>query len=106
MSFKDAANEDLASFLNLDEFGEEIEVNNKTIIAVFDEDLSKRRPKALSDQNPEGLFITEKTLYARIENIERPAEGEVLRVNKRMYLVKEVSEAAGLLEITLEVNES
>lgn len=77
-SFKDLIAKDLATFLNIDEFAEEHEVEGNTITAVLDEETFNESKKG----EDIGLAAFDLVLFAQAEDLpEQRASGESLNVD-------------------------
>lgn len=99
-AFKDAVSKDIKSvFINLDEFADEHYLNGQLVRCVVDEDLTTSAP-----DNLVGVFLNAITIYIAKEDLEvQPVEGALLYLDEKMYLVKKVSDEAGVLVIVAEV---
>ncbi|BFH15919.1 hypothetical protein WJ0W_003279 [Paenibacillus melissococcoides] len=115
--FKDAVAHDIASvFLNFDEFGEYRSIGGQKILIVEDRDLISERPGLSSaigkNVTAEGVYLSVVTFFVRMDDLGYvPVEGQDMRygeVGKREYpyFVTNVSEAMGILEVTIEANRS
>lgn len=98
-NFKEMVSNDLCmTFLNLEEFGEEHQVEGKTIPAVLDENALKQR------QGGQEFGVAESSLqlYAAVEDLpaRRPA-GEGINVDGREYIINDWSEDMGIATIAL-----
>ncbi len=114
MSLREQLGRDLAVFLNLEEFGEELVVTLDghapvTVTAVrTDEDTAQRT------QGPpqiEGVFTRHTTLHLRADDLAaRPVESQRLALGSgaslEYWFVTRVDVAEGLLEIALERQET
>lgn len=103
-AFRDQLAADLATFLNLDEFGEALVIDGVTVTAVRDDDLTIERTQG--PPQVEGVFASRTILHLRSTAITRPVEGQRMALGtgaalERWY-VTQVSEAEGILEVTLE----
>ncbi|WP_198468991.1 hypothetical protein [Acetomicrobium sp. S15 = DSM 107314] len=94
------------ALLNL--FGEAIEVEGKEILAVLDEDLYKERAgRRNSIDYAEGVWHAGTVLICKLEDLGfRPEYGDRLIVDGHDWTVAECLQGEGLLEVTLEANES
>jgi hypothetical protein len=88
-------------------FGDLLFVADKEILAVLDEDLyQKRKPRKQADY-AEGIWTAGVMLICREADLGfRPKTGSLLTVSGKEWIVSEVSQGEGLLEITLEANEA
>ncbi len=103
---KDLITKDLGIFLNPEEFGQLHDVNGRQVLIVFDADILKERA-SYRDVPTDGVFTGQVVVFIKSTDLpSMPATGSVLRLDGKMYLVNEVSESMGILEITLEANET
>lgn len=107
MSFKDVLAADIANvFLNIDEFAEVHNINGETVPAIVDTDVLKQRSNRQS-QNFDGIYKGEVVVFvATTSLVKRPVHGQPLRLDGRLYVVSACAESNGMLEITLEANDS
>lgn len=115
MNFKElVAQDNVTVFINFDEFGEMRSIDGEELCIVEDKDLINERPRVHSssgqDMFAEGVFRSIITFFVRLEDLGyMPEEGQDMRygeVGKREYpyFVTNVSEAMGILEVTIEAN--
>lgn len=112
--FKDAVAQEISVFLNFDEFGEYRLIDGQEVLIVEDRDLINERPRLASSAGnlmaAEGVYLSIITFFVRQDDLGYvPEEGQEMRfgeVGKRgyPYLVTSVSEAMGILEVTIEAN--
>lgn len=97
---------DLASFFNLDEFAELHDIDGMQIPAIVDGDVLKVRSNYKSERY-DGVYAAELAVYVRAADLpSRPVYGQQVRLDGKLYLVVESTEAEGILEIVLGANES
>lgn len=90
---------DLAVFLDPEDFGEVVVIDGVAVTAVRDDDLTIRRT-----QGPpplEGVYGERTVLFVRSAALTRPVEGQRVEVAGQRWYVERVSEAEGMLELTL-----
>lgn len=108
MSLRDQLLLDRAVFLDPLEFGEALVVDGVTVTAVRDDDLTIRRTQG--PPQIEGVFTSRTILHLASGQIPRPVEGQQLALGtgalRRLWYVRQVSEAEGMLEVTLERQET
>lgn len=109
-AFKDAVAADIKrTFINPLEFAEWHDVNGTEVLCVVDSDIMDERKSQGSgnfDYAP-GVFTAQKKLYIDAIDVARPpVEGELFRLDGERYLVDEVVINDGVLEITIEANET
>jgi len=104
VALRDQLQRDRAVFLNLEEFGEAVVVDGVTVMAVRDDDLTIERTKG--PRQAEGVFAERTVLHLASGLIPRPVEGQRLNVDGRHWYVQQVSEAEGMLDLTLELQDT
>ena len=95
---------DLAVFLNSEEFGESVVIDGEAVTVVRDDDLTIERTQG--PPQPDALWSERTVLHLRADAITRPVEGQRLTVDGDQWYVQQVSEAEGVLELTLERQEA
>lgn len=103
MNFKDAAAQDIATFLNIDEFADTHTINNVEVQAILDEDL-KQRDGGLA--YAEGVYFADCTLYVAAGLIHLPVIGELLTIDGKDMIVLNSTDENGVYVIRLRKNES
>lgn len=110
MSFKDAVAADVKNvFINGLEFAEEHDIDGNLIQVVIDDDVLDERSGRDGGGLPyaDGVFRSMKKLYLAEEDLpRRPVKGELLSLDDEHYLVDECVSNMGVLEITIEANET
>lgn len=106
--FKDAIASDIkAVFLNSLEFADEHNINGNPVVCVVDRDVIKERNAKTYSEYAEGVYLEQIMIFVAKDDLSRvPVKGEMLRLDGQRYLVDEVSENMGMLEITIEDNQS
>lgn len=102
MSFKETIQADLSSiFFNLDEFAELHIIDGKEMKVIVDEDMLKERQIKAAEGVYTGtlLFHVEKSTFG-----EKPAVGQRLRFDNRVFTVNDFQDSDGMYTITLEGN--
>lgn len=103
-TFKDIIIQDLAVFINVDEFGEVHDINGRQLTVVIDDSGLSESP-GLTERTG-GIYIGMLKVYIKETDLETiPVIGEVFRLDGELYLVKNVAKPGGITEITLEANE-
>ena len=112
MTFKESLYKDLPTFLNVDEFATTHKltvrgVDYLDIECSVDKNIidSASEKRAGSSYDREGVFIRQVKLFVKSSDIEKPVEGEQLYIDDEMYIVSNVSDNIGMLEIDLERND-
>lgn len=107
MSLKDVMAADISAvFLNPDEFAAEHNINGVQMVALVDSDIIKERSNRISG-NFDGVYKSEVSLFVRAADMtKRPVRGQALRLDGKLYVVSDCSEAEGMLEILMDVNDS
>jgi len=101
-----------AVFLNEDEFAREITIDDVTLSAVLDDDLTLERPSRVVEWESEGIHTRRRVLHLTAGLIPTPAEGARLiivglgetTVREQSWYVERVSEAEGMLHLTITQN--
>lgn len=107
-AFKDMVAADVkAVFINQLEFADMHNINGVMVNAVVDRDVIKdRQARAGVSEYSEGVFADEMLVYVAADDLTRkPVRGEIFRLDGGLYLVQEVAENMGVLEITITANE-
>lgn len=103
---KDYLASDMATFLNQDEFADLHDIDGLQVLAVIDSDVLKIRSDRKSEQY-DGVYAAELAVYVRATDLpDRPVHGQHMRLDGKLYVVAECTEAEGMLEILLGANES
>lgn len=107
-AFKDAVAADIHGvFINPVEFAETHLINGQRVVAMVDRDILKERSPPSSSEYAEGVFLEELLIYVADADLPRkPVKGELLRLDNDRFLVTEVAENMGVLEITIRANEA
>ena len=100
--FKDFVAHDVSRvFINLNEFGEEHDINGCLIPCIIDTNVTIEGEASL-----EGVFLNDVTIHLPEFAIEVvPVEGEVLSLDGSLHIVRRVSRESGVLVIVAEANE-
>lgn len=99
--FKDMVNSDLENvFLNLDEFGEEHDIDGKTVVCVVDDEgLSEKQGGSESV-----ISNAEKMIFAKSEDLPMPkGYGSTLMLDGVPYIVNKWNEDMGIATIILSI---
>lgn len=107
-AFKDAVAADIKRvFINPLEFADWHNINGDNVLAVVDRDVIKERQRPTAAEYAEGVFLEEILVYVDASDLSRkPVKGEIFRLDGEMFLVVEVGENMGVLEITITSNEA
>ena len=108
MNFKDAVQGDIGTFLNLDEFADEHDINGLKVASILDEDLKDRdTSRSNKSDYAEGVFFVEVNLYvAAQDGIWLPVVGEFWRIAGKQYTFLNPTEDNGIYIIRLGKNDS
>ncbi|QKS70251.1 hypothetical protein FLK61_26180 [Paenalkalicoccus suaedae] len=103
MNFKDMVNDDIFTFLNIDEFGEVTTIDDEEVVVVFG-------TIELSDftiKNGEGLLEEDRIFYVKDGDLSfYPRQGNKIVVNGDKCEVLQTSEDDGLLKVLIRLIES
>lgn len=106
--FKDAVAKDIkAVFINADEFAETHNINGVDVVCVVDTDIMQERNSNSYSEFAEGVYQHQAMIFVSAADLpERPVKGEIFRLDGELYLVAECAENDGMLEITIEANDT
>lgn len=107
-AFKDAVKADIKQvFINLLEFADVHNINGEEVAAVIDRDILKERPNLTTSVEARAIFEEEIHIYVAYDDLVRkPVKDEILRLDGAIFIVEEVAENMGVLEITIRANEA
>lgn len=107
-AFKKAVAADIKRvFINPFEFADWHNINGGDVLAVVDRDVIRERQPKTAAEYSEGVFIEEVLVYVEAGDLARkPVKDEILRLDGELFLVTEVAESMGVLEITITANEA
>jgi hypothetical protein len=106
LRLRDFFNSDLETFFNNNEFAEIHNIDGLDVPAIVDSDILKIRSNNKSEQY-DGVYSGVVAVFVKASDLpERPVFGQHIRLDGKLYLVKECNEDMGVLEIILEANES
>lgn len=91
---------DLDTFINMDEFAEDHQINGETIKCVVDTDIFDER-STLSGDRSGGVFKDSISIFIKMSDIEKPLIDEMMTVDDDHYRVVEVKENMEMYEIEL-----
>lgn len=91
---------DLDTFINMDEFADDHQINDETIKCVVDTDIFDER-STLSGDRSGGVFKDSISVFIKMSDIEKPLIDEMMTVDDDHYRVVEVKENMGMYEIVL-----
>ena len=105
-SFKEVIAQDISAiFLNEKEFADTYNIDGKDILAVIDTDLIHERNKRSYAEFAEGINQWHIILFVSRKDFPvLPVKDHSMIINCKNYIVDEVSDNVGVLEITLTVN--
>lgn len=104
MTFKDIMQQDIENvFFNQNEFSEKHSIDGKKIDVIIDEnELIKRE---LKTDNNDREHKHRKLIYVKVTDLDsEPRIDMPLRLDKKIYLIKDITEEAGIYSLVLEVN--
>ncbi|UED76093.1 hypothetical protein [Brevibacillus sp. DP1.3A] len=107
LNFKELVAQDIAVFMNPDEFGDMHNIEGKNITVVIDADTLKEKSMngASAYATHSGVMLSEFTMYVKCEDLdEKPWIGQRMTLDGELYLVTDVAETAGIYQITLGAN--
>ena len=95
MSLRDQIEDDINIFFDLDEMGSEHRVDGRSVVVVVDDDQGK---KAF----PGGTFVCDRLFFVRATDLPDVAPGAPMIFDNRPYMVADVAEMGGILQVALE----
>lgn len=103
-SFKDILEADITGvFFNKQEFADDHTIDGKKMNVVVDENELLERDKSRIGIQVDGTFKSRRLIFvSREEYGPRPKIGKQLNLDGKLYSVKDCTEEAGMLAITLE----
>lgn len=106
-SFKDIIERDISEvFFNLEEFSDTHTIDGVNMTAMIDDMEHIEREKKMKS-NMDGIHARQILLYVKAAEFgELPAQGRILTLDKRKYLVLDAVDEGGVYTITLEANRS
>lgn len=111
--FKQQLKKDVKNiFFNFSEFADfhSVELGRYpavNILVVIDGDLIKERYKATDSLFVDGVFRQETFAYIQVDDLpEEPVNNEILRLDGKLFIIKDVNENMGVYEITIISNET
>lgn len=104
-NFKKFSFEDINTFINLDEFANEHDIDGKPTKCIIDEDINKERNINSQTRHFEGVYSNQCSVFIKSKDIEKPSIAQTMHIDGFMYLVSNVSESDGLYEIELTRND-
>lgn len=107
MGFKDFIKSDIGNvFLNPEEFGEEHEIDGKSLMVIVDNNEQIEREKRVTS-NIEGVYVKEILFYVSQEAFGAlPFIGKMLRFDKKSYTVTDAIDEDGIYSISLKAVKS
>lgn len=107
LTFKQILQRDIdETFFNLEEFSETYIIDGTPMAAMVDDMEHIEREKKMQS-NMEGLFARQILLYVKaLEFGALPAQGRLLNLDGKRYIVVDATDEGGVYTITLEANKS
>jgi hypothetical protein len=101
--FKDQIAQDLATFFSANEFDETHTIEGRELSVVVDNDRLSQR----TQREYEGIYVGDLLFYVSAADYgTRPRPGEMLRFDKKPYIVFDVKEDCGMYEVILKASDS
>lgn len=105
--FKDMVAADVRGvFINPLEFAEPHDINGVELQCVIDRDTIQERNLRSYKEYAEGVFVDMVEVFIPSEDIQRPVNGEIMRLDGAIFLVVSSDEEMGILKILLQANET
>lgn len=107
MNFKELVAQDTKKvFINPEEFGEEHEIDGKTVMVIIDNNEQIERQKRITS-NSNGIFLKEVLFYVEEESFGNlPSIGRIMRFDKKSYTVTDAINENGIFSISLKAVKS
>lgn len=106
-TFKDILQRDVDQvFLNAAEFADTHIVDGKSMTAMVDDNENIEREKKMKS-NMDGIYARQILLYVKASDFgSLPAQGRLLKMDGKTYIVVDATDECGIYTITLEANKS
>lgn len=107
LNFKDTLQNDVKTvFINPAEFGEPHKVNGREMMIVLDDLEHIEREKRMKS-NMDGVYVKQILFYVALEDFgPLPAQGTIVKLDDKRYLVVDATDECGIYAITMEANKS
>lgn len=107
MNFKELVAQDTKKvFINPEKFGEEHEIDGKTVMVIIDNNEQIERQKRIPS-NSNGIFLKEVLFYVAEESFGNlPTIGRIMRFDKKSYTVTDAINENGIFSISLKAVKS
>ena len=107
LSFKDIIQRDIDEvFFNTEEFSDIHTVDGKPMAAMIDDMENIEREKKMKS-NMDGIYARQILLYVKASEFgSLPAQGRILTLDGRKYIVVDAVDEGGVYTVTLEANRS
>ena len=101
-SFKLAVERDIEdTFLNISEFSDWHDIDGAVVNCLIDTNLTDKHPV----DSYEGVFRNTVRIHVLARDMERPVEGELIRIDGSLHFVQSVSDEMGMYVITAVENQ-
>jgi hypothetical protein len=107
-NLKSYLNNDLQTFLNVDEFAEYHDIDGQEVLAIIESDQLNERPRHPAElyRLTDGIYQSSITIYVKSTDYDKPVVGQRIYVDGEDYYVVSVAEENGLLKINATANEA
>jgi hypothetical protein len=107
-NLKSYLNNDLQTFLNVDEFAEYHDIDGQQVLAIIESDQLNERPRHPVElyRVTNGIYQSSITIYVKSDDYEKPVIGQQICIDGEDYYVDSVAEEHGLLKIIATANEA
>lgn len=104
--FKQMMKEDMKIFLNEKEYAMTYDLNGETATCIVETTMMEAKRNDREYVGYDGYHTSQKRIYVETDQIEKPIEGQIFKVDNEIYLVEKVTEEEGLLIIDLGVSDA
>ncbi|MBE0470508.1 MAG: sugar transporter [Methyloprofundus sp.] len=106
--FKDAVAKDIKQvFINPLEFADQHDINGELVDCMIDSDILKERNAQTYAEFAEGVNLAQKVIYVALADLpQSPIRGELFFLDGKRFIVDDVAENDGMLEITIGANDT
>lgn len=95
-------------FMNIDDFGETHTVNGREMTIIIDDDkLDEHEVRIEGADHGDGIYAKQSLFYVRAADFgRRPANGSILKLDGKTYIVTKTISAGGIYTIEIEAKRS
>ena len=107
LSFKEAVTNDISAvFFNLEEFADTHNIDGTDMAAIIDDIEQVEREKRMKSYM-DGIYARQVLIYVKASEFgPLPAQGRLVKLDGKRYMVLDATDEGGVYAITLEANRS